>query len=130
MMRPTATQDTGRPWNGTGGDHSVLAWLSWPFFMQAYAVGEHSSNAGGLLRWPIKLLLPVGFALLALQGLSEVIKRAAARFGIPYQTYMKQAAFRQALADLKAAEVAEQDGAAGVSGQRAMPRHRGRGSRT
>ena len=53
----------------------ILAWLSWPFFMQAYAVGEHSSNAGGLLRWPIKLVLPIGFLLVALQGISELIKR-------------------------------------------------------
>jgi TRAP-type mannitol/chloroaromatic compound transport system permease small subunit len=37
-----------------------------------------SSNAGGLIRWPVKLVLPVGFALLALQGLSELIKRIAA----------------------------------------------------
>jgi TRAP-type mannitol/chloroaromatic compound transport system permease small subunit len=56
---------------------AILAWLSWPFFIQAYDVNEHSSNAGGLLRWPIKLVLPVGFALLALQGLSELIKRVA-----------------------------------------------------
>ena len=56
---------------------AILAWLSWPFFMQSYNVFEHSSNAGGLLRWPIKLVLPVGFALVALQGLSELIKRVA-----------------------------------------------------
>jgi len=56
----------------------ILAWLSWPFFMQSYLVEEHSSNAGGLLRWPVKLLLPVGFALMALQGVSEIIKRVAA----------------------------------------------------
>jgi TRAP-type mannitol/chloroaromatic compound transport system permease small subunit len=49
---------------------AILAWLSWPFFMQ-------SSNAGGLLRWPIKAVLPVGFALVALQGISELIKRVA-----------------------------------------------------
>ena len=42
------------------------------------ASGEVSSNAGGLIRWPVKLLLPLGFALLALQGLSEIIKRIAA----------------------------------------------------
>lgn len=59
----------------------LLAALSWPFFMQSFAVGEWSSNAGGLLRWPIKLLLPVGFALIALQGLSELIKRVAALQG-------------------------------------------------
>jgi len=45
--------------------------------MQSFNVSEHSSNAGGLLRWPIKLVLPVGFALVALQGLSELIKRVA-----------------------------------------------------
>ncbi|MEH2535329.1 TRAP-type mannitol/chloroaromatic compound transport system permease small subunit [Bradyrhizobium sp. AZCC 1588] len=56
----------------------LLTWLSWPFFLQAYAVGEESSNAGGLLRWPIKLVVPAGFVMLALQGVSEVIKRVAA----------------------------------------------------
>jgi TRAP-type mannitol/chloroaromatic compound transport system permease small subunit len=56
---------------------TILAWLSWPFFIQSFNVYEHSSNAGGLLRWPIKLVLPVGFALVALQGLSELIKRVA-----------------------------------------------------
>ncbi|MEJ0018170.1 MAG: TRAP transporter small permease subunit [Acetobacteraceae bacterium] len=59
----------------------LLAALSWPFFLQSFAVNEWSSNAGGLLRWPIKLLLPVGFSLIALQGLSEVIKRIAALQG-------------------------------------------------
>ncbi len=56
---------------------AILAWLSWPFFMQSFNVYEHSSNAGGLVRWPIKLVLPVGFALVALQGVSELIKRVA-----------------------------------------------------
>ncbi len=56
---------------------TILAWLSWPFFIQSFNVNEHSSNAGGLLRWPIKLVLPVGFALVALQGVSELIKRVA-----------------------------------------------------
>ena len=59
----------------------LLAYLSWPFFHQAYAVGEMSGNAGGLLRWPIKLVVPVGFVFLALQGVSEVIKRIAALKG-------------------------------------------------
>jgi len=44
-------------------------------------VAEQSSNAGGLLRWPIKFVLPAGFVLLALQGVSEVIKRIAALKG-------------------------------------------------
>ena len=55
----------------------LLSWLSWPFFIQSYNVLEQSSNAGGLLRWPMKLLLPMGFGLLSLQGLSEIIKRVA-----------------------------------------------------
>jgi TRAP-type mannitol/chloroaromatic compound transport system permease small subunit len=59
----------------------LLAVLSWPFFIEAYRVGEWSGNAGGLLRWPIKFVLPAGFVLLALQGVSEVIKRAAALRG-------------------------------------------------
>jgi TRAP-type mannitol/chloroaromatic compound transport system permease small subunit len=59
----------------------LLAYLSWPFFMQAYAVGEMSGNAGGLVRWPIKLVIPAGFVMLALQGVSEVIKRIAALQG-------------------------------------------------
>ena len=59
----------------------LLAYLSWPFFMQAYAVSEISSNAGGLVRWPIKFVIPAGFVMLALQGVSEVIKRIAALQG-------------------------------------------------
>jgi len=64
----------------------ILAWLSWPFFMQSFLVDEHSSNAGGLLRWPIKLVLPVGFLLVALQGLSELIKRVAFLNGVPVES--------------------------------------------
>lgn len=56
----------------------LLAYLSWPFFMQSYVVSEISSNAGGLVRWPIKFVVPAGFVMLALQGVSEVIKRIAA----------------------------------------------------
>jgi TRAP-type mannitol/chloroaromatic compound transport system permease small subunit len=59
----------------------LLAYLSWPFFLQAYHVGEMSSNAGGLVRWPIKVVIPFGFVMLALQGVSEVIKRIAALQG-------------------------------------------------
>ena len=59
----------------------LFAWLSWPYFYQSYLVSEASSNAGGLVRWPIKFVLPAGFALLALQGLSEIIKRIGALNG-------------------------------------------------
>ena len=51
--------------------------LGWPFFMVAFNGGEVSSNTGGLLRWPVKLLVPVGFFFLMLQGVSELIKRLA-----------------------------------------------------
>ena len=51
--------------------------LGWPFFVQAYTSGEISTNAGGLIRWPVYGLIPLGFALLMLQGVSELIKRIA-----------------------------------------------------
>ena len=51
--------------------------LSWPLFAKAWEMDEMSSNAGGLIRWPVYLMIPLGFALLMLQGLSELIKRVA-----------------------------------------------------
>ena len=59
----------------------IIAWLGWDFFLASYAVDETSPDAGGLLRWPIKLAVPLGFALLWLQGASEVIKRAGVLWG-------------------------------------------------
>lgn len=55
----------------------MILWLSWPVFTLAWTSGEMSSNPGGLIRWPVRLLVPVGFFLLTLQGLSELIKRIA-----------------------------------------------------
>jgi TRAP-type mannitol/chloroaromatic compound transport system permease small subunit len=55
----------------------LIMWLSWPVFTNAWESGEMSANPGGLIRWPVRLLLPVGFALLLLQGISELIKRLA-----------------------------------------------------
>ena len=55
----------------------ILAYLSWPVFRNSWVEHEFSSNAGGLLRWPVKIFLPLGFALLSLQGISELIKRVA-----------------------------------------------------
>jgi TRAP-type mannitol/chloroaromatic compound transport system permease small subunit len=54
-----------------------ITWLSWPIFVNAWVSGEMSSNAGGLIRWPARLLVPLGFSLLSLQGVSELIKRIA-----------------------------------------------------
>jgi TRAP-type mannitol/chloroaromatic compound transport system permease small subunit len=53
----------------------IVMVLAWPVVVESYVRDEFSADAGGLLRWPVKLLIPVGFLLLALQGLSEIIKR-------------------------------------------------------
>ena len=55
----------------------VVIDLSWPLVARAYTSGEMSSNAGGLIRWPVFALLPLGMVLLGLQGISELIKRFA-----------------------------------------------------
>ena len=55
----------------------AIMWLSWPVFVDAYQSHEVSTNAGGLLVWPGRLMVPAGFLLLILQGLSELIKRVA-----------------------------------------------------
>lgn len=55
----------------------IMTYLCWPIFYNSWQLGEVSSNAGGLIRWPVKIMLPVGFFLLSLQGVSELIKRIA-----------------------------------------------------
>ena len=55
----------------------MLTWMSWPYFLRAYTENEQSGSAGGLMLWPARILLPVGFLLLSLQGVSELIKRIA-----------------------------------------------------
>jgi len=55
----------------------ILTYLSWPIFHNAWVMDEMSNNAGGLIRWPVKIFLPLGFGLLSLQGFSELIKRIA-----------------------------------------------------
>ena len=55
----------------------AMIWFSWPLFARMYTSGEMSSNAGGLIRWPAMLMLPLGFCLVLLQGVSEIIKRVA-----------------------------------------------------
>jgi len=56
---------------------AVMIYFSWPLFVKMLMSGEMSSNAGGLIRWPAMMMLPLGFALVFLQGVSEVIKRVA-----------------------------------------------------
>ena len=68
----------------------LMAWLSWPFFWTSYVSGEESNNAGGLIRWPAKLWVLVGFVLLIAQGISEIVKRAAMLTGdLPLPTQVR-----------------------------------------
>ncbi len=60
----------------------LLMYVTWPWFYDSWKIGEQSSNAGGLVRWPVKLILPLGFALLTIQGISELIKTAASMMGV------------------------------------------------
>lgn len=60
----------------------IIMTLAWPVFVESFSRHEVSSDAGGLLRWPVKLLIPVGFFLLVLQGLSEIVKRIAFLMGL------------------------------------------------
>ena len=64
--------------------------LSWPVFVMAYERNEVSTNAGGLVIWPARLLVPIGFFLLVLQGLSELIKRIAFLKGLIADPSQKQ----------------------------------------
>ena len=55
----------------------IIMWLSWPLFVDSFARHEVSTNAGGLIIWPARLMVPIGFALLIIQAVSELIKRIA-----------------------------------------------------
>lgn len=59
----------------------VLGFFGLEFFWTSFTSGEHTSNAGGLLLWPVKLLMPLGFLLVLLQGAAELVKRIAALRG-------------------------------------------------
>jgi TRAP-type mannitol/chloroaromatic compound transport system permease small subunit len=56
---------------------TIIAWYSWPSLVSSWEINEYSSDPGGLIRWPVRLLIPIAFALLGLQGISELIKRVA-----------------------------------------------------
>ncbi len=55
----------------------IIGWYSWPALMNSFQIHEMSSDPGGLIRWPVRLIIPIAFILLALQGVSEIIKRVA-----------------------------------------------------
>ncbi len=70
----------------------LIMWLSWPMVVDSYVRQELSSDAGGLLRWPVKVLIPIGFFLLSAQGVSELIKRLAYLKGLISDPAEKQQA--------------------------------------
>jgi TRAP-type mannitol/chloroaromatic compound transport system permease small subunit len=59
----------------------IITWMSIPMVVNSFRIWEHSSDPGGLLRWPIKICIPLGFALLAIQGVAEIIKKYAVATG-------------------------------------------------
>lgn len=61
---------------------ALVFWLSLPFFYESFILSEKSSNTGGLIRWPVKLLIPVGFTLLILAAVSHLIKSIAFLKGV------------------------------------------------
>lgn len=66
---------------------ALIVYLSWPWFLHSFAIQEHSNNAGGLLLWPAKILVVIGFALLTAQSISEIIKRFAVIRGLIDEPY-------------------------------------------
>jgi TRAP-type mannitol/chloroaromatic compound transport system permease small subunit len=70
----------------------AILWFSIPFFLKGWQSGEMSSNAGGLIRWPVFLMMPLGFGLLMLQGVSELIKRIAFLMGLIEDPTIKKVA--------------------------------------
>ncbi len=98
----------------------ILIDLSWPLFMNAYISGEVSSNAGGLIRWPVMLLIPAGFGLLLLQSLSELIKRIAFITGATTEPFTPEPGHRDdtvLLAQQVAAEAEQRDAAQAQDGR-------------
>jgi TRAP-type mannitol/chloroaromatic compound transport system permease small subunit len=95
----------------------LIVWLSWPVFMNAWHSGEMSSNAGGLVRWPARLLIPVGFSLLALQGISELIKRIAFLKGLIPDPGEKHKDPALELMEDQVAELANSGGAGAAKGE-------------
>lgn len=88
----------------------AVLFLSTPLVIKAYTTGEMSSNAGGLIRWPVFALLPVGFTLLGIQGVSELIKRFAFLRGLiddPTQKKLEKTAEEELAEAILAAETAK-----------------------
>ncbi len=68
----------------------IIGWYSWPSLVNSFAIHEYSSDPGGLIRWPVRLLIPVAFTMLALQAVSEVIKRVGFLKGVVPASALRQ----------------------------------------
>mgnify|MGYP001369174855 FL=1 len=71
----------------------LMVWFTWPWFLESWVSNEGSINSGGLVRWPAKLMVPLGFALVALQGVAEIIKCVLALTG----SYVREFAYEKPL---------------------------------
>ncbi|GBU15081.1 C4-dicarboxylate ABC transporter substrate-binding protein [Polaromonas sp.] len=85
----------------------IVLWYSMPFFLQGYRSGETSYNTGGLIRWPVYAMIPLGFTLLLLQGWSELIKRFAFLQGLIADPTIKRVDQEKLAEDLR--QLAEAD---------------------
>jgi TRAP-type mannitol/chloroaromatic compound transport system permease small subunit len=93
----------------------ILITLSWPVFERSWVSGEMSQNAGGLIRWPVQLLIPVGFGVLCMQAVSELIKRIAYVRGLipePFSLDPNAKTAEQLLAEELAAKAAQKEAGA------------------
>jgi TRAP-type mannitol/chloroaromatic compound transport system permease small subunit len=81
----------------------ILISLSWPVFERSWVSGEMSQNAGGLIRWPVQLLIPLGFSILLVQAFSELIKRIAFVMGVIPEPFSDDPGAKAAEADQAAA---------------------------
>lgn len=93
----------------------IMVALGWPLFYNAWVSGEMSQNAGGLIRWPVLALIPLGFAILLVQSLSELIKRVAYLTGHRSQPFtdMHVKSDEEVLAEQLAAEHEKHEQATG-----------------
>jgi TRAP-type mannitol/chloroaromatic compound transport system permease small subunit len=101
----------------------LIGWLGWPVFVDSYVRNEVSTNAGGLTIWPARLLVPVGFFLLAVQGISELIKRVAFLMGLapdPLEKHVAKTAEEQLAEDILRAR-GEEALAAEIAAQATKP---------
>lgn len=86
----------------------LMAWLLWPYTIQAFYSGQISTNSGGLIIWPARAMLLIGFVMLVFQGVAEIIKKIAVMQGLIEDPHPFQSAQDQALKEVEelAAEVA------------------------